>query len=386
MAIAEPALIFIDEFGNAHLDLNKGGTFSHFIYCGLIFPQSAREQAECLRDRISKNHFFGQSLKSSKLGPKMFDRRLAALREILDGLDFTLDILVIDKSRLDQAEGLKYKPVFYKYFQNLFVTKYNQRFQAFEITADQVGEQFKYELQQYVRTHGVQTDLFNPDRAFHLKEDEAEEPLLQLADFLCGCVGKIFCASHAEERAPELLALLHARMSVSYFPYTPKWQPVGEADESLDRQIAEVTLNLIDDFYRSHTGRSSSAEYLRLLDYLLLNYKIENTRLVSTHEILSYLSQFFLEMSEERVRLIVRNLRYEGLFIVSHSGKSGYKIAANYHDIEEYFRHFSKYVIPMLQKIKILNETISANTFNAINPLEKDASFVQLKGLLQAIS
>lgn len=383
--IAEPALMLMDEFGNAHLDLSKEGTFSHFIYCGMILPASARGQAQAVREQLSRNHFFGQAIKSSKLGPKMFDRRLAALKELLAGLDFTLDVLVIDKSKLDQAEGLKYKSVFYKYFQHLFVTKYNQRYKAFEITADQVGEQFRHELQHYVRTQGVQADLFNPDRAFYLREDLVEQPLLQIADFLCGCTGKIFCASHAEERAQELFTLLHARMSVSYFPYTPKITLGSTPDQELDRQIAEVTLSLVGDFYRTHAERPASSEYLRLLDYLLLYNRMEPTRLVSTYEIVKYLGQFFTDMIEERVRLIVRNLRYEGLFIVSHSGKSGYKVAANYYDIEEYFKHFSKYVVPMLQKIKILNETISANTFNAINPLEKDASFAQLKGLLQAI-
>lgn len=78
-------------------------------------------------------------------------------------------------------------------------------------------------------------------------------------------------------------------------------------------------------------------------------------------------------------------MRYEGLFIVSHSGKTGYKLAVNYNDIKEYFNHFSKYVIPMLRKIQIFNETLFANTFNKINPLEKDSSLFQLKELLSAL-
>ena len=61
--IKEPALILIDEFGNTHLDLSKGGTFSHFIYCSIIIPLKDRAQANLVRQQISKNHFFGKELK-----------------------------------------------------------------------------------------------------------------------------------------------------------------------------------------------------------------------------------------------------------------------------------------------------------------------------------
>ncbi|SHN23273.1 DUF3800 domain-containing protein [Mucilaginibacter sp. OK098] len=382
--IREPALILIDEFGNTHIDLSKDGTFSHFIYVALIIPLKHKTEALSIRKQISKSSFFGKELKSSKLGPKMFDRRLAALKELVGGLDFTVDILVIDKSKLDEADGLKYKQVFYKYFQNLFVAKYSQRYESFEIIADKVGEAFKYELQQYVREHGIQADLFNPNRTFHLKDDYTEEPLLQLADLVCGSVGKIFCSSHAEARAKELFQAVHTRASVDYFPSQQKVFLPAEKNQQVDEQVGSVTINLVLDFMENNPLRTQQ-EYLRMIDYLLLHYNIDRERVVPTYELLHYLEQFAPGTTEEKVRYMVRTLRYEGLFIVSHAGKSGYKLAANYHDIEQYFNHFLKYVIPMLQKVKILNESISASTYNKINPLEKDETFQQLKELLSAL-
>jgi hypothetical protein len=383
--IKEPALILIDEFGNTHLDLSKGGTFSHFIYCAVIIPIKDRAKAHEVLCQLSKNYFFGKEVKSSKLGAKMFDRRVQALYELVTNMDFTIDILVIDKAKLDNAEGLKQKQIFYKYFQNLFVTKYSNRFDSFEIVADKVGESFKYELQQYVRTHGIQTDLFNPNRSFHLKDDYTEEFLLQLADFICGAAGKIFCSSHADPKAKELLSALHSRTSVDFFPYNQSVFLSSPKNSEVDEQISKVTVNLIDEFLENNPVRTQ-AEYIRLIEYLLLYHRIDEQRLVSTFEIVKYLEQFYPGITEDRVRLLVRNLRYEGLFIVSHSGKSGYKLAANYYDIEEYFNHFLKYVIPMLQKIKILNESVSTSTFNKINPLEKDSAFIQLKDLLSALT
>lgn len=99
LMIKEPALILIDEFGNTHLDLTKGGTFSHFIYCAVIIPIKDQDKAHNVLDRLSKNYFFGKEVKSSKLGAKMFNRRVQALYDMVTNLDFTIDILVIDKTK-----------------------------------------------------------------------------------------------------------------------------------------------------------------------------------------------------------------------------------------------------------------------------------------------
>ena len=120
--IKEPALILIDEFGNTHLDLSKSGTFSHFIYTSVIIPLKNKDKAEEIRQLISKNFFFGKELKSSKHGAKMFERRLNSLYELVINLDFTVDILVIDKAKLNGSDGLKQKQIFKKHLQKLMIS------------------------------------------------------------------------------------------------------------------------------------------------------------------------------------------------------------------------------------------------------------------------
>lgn len=123
----------------------------------------------------------------------------------------------------------------------------------------------------------------------------------------------------------------------------------------------------------------------RLLDYLRLQSEINPSRLVPTNEILIYLTNFFPNYSSDKIRTLIRDLRYEGLFIVSHSGKPGYKLANCYLDISEHFSHFMKYIIPMLQKVQILNSSISNISFNKINPIEKDPNMIKLKELLSGL-
>lgn len=378
------ANIFIDEFGNTALDLIKPGTFSHFVYCSIIINQEDREKAEELRKQIILKNRLGENIKSKNIKEKHFNRRLQILRELVEGLDFTIDVLVIDKAKLN-SEGLKNKQVFYKYFQNLFVKKYNDRFESFTIWADKVGEEFQFELQDYIRTKSISPTLFHQNRLFYLSDDIADEKLIQFADILAGSLGKVFCSSHTHERAQEIYDILHTRMSVDFFPYLSSVEEVelGESNR-YDKKIVEINLKIASDQLEI-LKRKDKIEEVHLLNYLVLSFRINPLRLVPTHELTNYLSQFFQSMSDERVRTIVRNLRYEGIFLISHPGKPGYKLACSYYDITQQFKHYLRYVIPMLQKVQILNSSLADQTFNDINILEKDESFKQLKQMLTGL-
>lgn len=374
------ANIFIDEFGNTAMNLSKEGTFSHFVYASVIIAEDNLEKAEQVRQLIAKKFKLGVDIKSSNIKEKQFDKRLQILKYLIQNLDFTIDVLSIDKRRIE-SNGLIYKRVFYKYFQTLYVSKYSKRYRSFYITADNVGEDFRKELQHYVNKHGIQRELFNPERFFLLADDK-EEKLLQLADFLAGCVGKIFCTSHAHERAREIYDIIKTRLSVDYFPY-PEHKK-AESINQFDNEIRNMNFELVKDYYET-AQTSVDSETIRFLEYLSLQSEINSNRFISTTEIVTYLQLFQPDFSKEKLRSIVRELRYCGLFIVSHSGKAGYKLATCYSDIAQHFEHFMKHVIPMLQKVSILNQKLSQNSFNKINLLEKDPTLKQMKELVSSI-
>jgi len=367
------------------LDLSKTGTFSHFVYSSIVMDQVDVEKGKELREAICRNFRLGPDLKSANLKDRQFYKRINILMELVDKLDFSIDLLVIDKSKID-SEGLKQKRTFYKYFQSLFVSKYNHRFDTYFIWADAVGTDFQKELQDYVNTKGIQRDLSHPERSFQLSDDKKGEKLIQLADFISGCMGKIFCTSHAHDQARELYNLIHSRVSVSYFPFdSSKGLESKKADDAFDQQIRKMNLASIEKYYETMNVKANH-EKSRLLEYLRLQSEINPDRLVFSHEILMYMQQFFPNYTIEKMRTLVRDLRYDGLFIISHAGKPGYKLATCYQDIYEHFNHFLKYVIPMLQKVQILNEHISSHSFNKINPIEKDVNMIKLKELLSGMT
>ncbi|MFY7665763.1 DUF3800 domain-containing protein [Flavobacterium sp.] len=377
------AFIFIDEFGNSHLNLSKNGTFSHFIYTSVIVDESFIEKARQVRSEICQRFRLGPDIKSNNIKVKDFDKRLQILEYLIDNLDFHIDVLVVDKSRIGSL-GLHDKRTFYKYFQKTFVRKYNDRFDRFSIFADAVGTDFRSELQNFVVTNGIDRDLFNPDRAFELTDDKTGEKLVQLADFVSGCLGKIFCISHSSPRAKEIYERIHQRLSVDYFPYeTSQNYYLNTSNTEFDSVIREMNFHSVHKYLDKENHNKQ--EHFRLLEYLQLQNQIDSLRLVPTSEILAYLQKFYPNYSIEKLRLLVRDLRYDGLLIISHSGKPGYKLASSYQDIYQNFNHFLKYVIPMLQKVQAMNKSLSSNSMNKINPIEKDKNMLQLKELLNAL-
>lgn len=377
------AFIFIDEFGNSHLNLSKNGTFSHFIYTSIIVDENLIEKARQVRSDICKKFRLGPDIKSNNIKGKDFDKRLQILEYLIDNLDFHVDVLIIDKSRVDSI-GLHDKKTFYKYFQKTFVRKYNNRFDSFSIFADAVGTDFRTELQSFVETNGIDRDLFNPDRSFQLTNDKTGEKLVQLADFVSGCLGKIFCISHSSPRAKEIYDKIHQRLSVDYFPYeTSQSYYLNTSRTEFDSVIREMNFQSVYKYLEKENH--NKFEHNRLLEYLQLQNQIDSLRLVPTHELLAYLQKFYPNYTTEKLRILVRDLRYDGLLIISHSGKPGYKLASSYQDIYQNFNHFLKYVIPMLQKVQAMNKSLSSNSMNIVNPIEKDINMQQLKDLLNAL-
>ncbi len=385
--IKEKAHIFIDEFGtNVYLP-NHNTTTSHFVYTSIIISDSNLSQARELREKLSKKYKQGSVLSSKTFDKKdknnSLQKRIDFLRELTQNLDFTIDVLVIDKSKIT-SDNIRKKEVFYRYFQNLFVGKYNERYESFEINADKIGStDFALELATYINKNNIDRDLFNPDRYFRLCDDSIEEPLIQIADMVCGSLGKFYSPSHYHEKADEIFEIFHTRISANYFPKFEYDLPSNFIENhKSNSKIREIALNSLN-FDKSKIKDSELA--VRIIDFFLSHFKANPKRFIQTYELESYLKNFVNDIKTEKIRRIIRDLRYEGVFIISISSQNGYKIANDLNDIYEYFDHYSNYFIPMFKKIQIINQEISNDTFNEINILEKDPNFIKFKKLLHVI-
>jgi hypothetical protein len=364
----ETAYIYIDEFGTNEYVPDNPTVTSHFIYTSLIIPESKLDIANKVREELAIKYHQGTPFSSKKFDKKdrynTLQKRIDFLNDLVKSLDFTIDLLIVDKNAID-GEGLKRKKIFYKYFQGLFVKKYNQRYESFHINADKIGTtEFSNELTNFINKNNINRDLFNPDRYFHLKDDRTEEPILQLSDMVCGSLGKFYSSSHFHEKSQQIYDILHTRISADYFPKYEVSSLFKTSNFELDNKIRSISIASVTS-ERLKIKDQNIAN--RLIEYLLSHYKANPKRFVQTYEMQEYLKNFEWDISIEKIRRIIRDLRYEGAFIISVSSQNGYKIAFDTSDIFHYFTHYSNYFVPMLKKIKIINQEIAKDSFNKAN-------------------
>ena len=120
----EKVFIFCDEFGTSTLKQNDVKNITKFVYCSIIIKESQLKKAFKVRDEISKNFLKSGKIKSSSKILKNETTRIDCVNYLYNNLSFVNHFLIIDKEKLEQDKGgLRFKEVFYKYFQNIFFSE-----------------------------------------------------------------------------------------------------------------------------------------------------------------------------------------------------------------------------------------------------------------------
>ena len=378
--------LFVAEFGNAHLNREPAGSFSHLVLTAILIEKAKLAQARELQADISQRYFQGHPIQSSQIPDDEpgFQRRLDILQELRQ-LDFLVLSLVINKSQVAGA-GLGQQDVFYKYFNRLFLRQFTQNFISFSIHADQVGwPEFRESLQHYINTKVIQRDLFSPDRSYQLVEDRLAEPLVQLADFISGCLGKIYCTSHSHEKAPFLFDLLHDRSFVDFFPFekTDFSLAIPEHDQEKNELIAQIAAASAREALARPQRLSEEAQ--AVLQYLYLMFRTAPDRLVEKYEIIDKLKRVFPHFSEQQLRVCIQHLRDEGVLIVSIQGKSGYKIPDRVADIAGFYNRYLNSIVPMINRLNICNRKLLVNSLQQVDLLQANSNYSLLHELIKTL-
>lgn len=378
-------LLFLDEFGNNHIDLSKSGTFSHFIYTAIAFKQAEIEEFNLLQKHISKKFFHSSTIKSSNISNDSngFKKRIEVLKELKKS-NFIVYSLIVDKSKLT-SDGLKYKKTFYKFFQRIFIEKFVHNYFSFQIFADKIGgTDFQSELFEYIHNKAINRDLFHQDRTYNLADDKVEQPLVQLADFLCGCVGKIYCISHQHPQFEQLFDILSDRLFIEFFPDNfETYNDNAKVIDEKEKLISLIAVQGIIDFIEKPNPKYQ--ECVEIAKYLLMIFKSNPSKLVSTKELISVCKNRFGYYNQDHLRQNIAFMRDNGLLIVSPQGKYGYKIPNTKTDIINFYHRYLSSITPMLRRIKKSNNLIASKTINEVNVLNETAEFNVLSELIRTV-
>jgi len=241
--MSEKVFIYGDEFGTSTLKSNDVKNITHFVYAAIVVKESQFHNAIKVRDDISKKFFKGNILKSnSKILNKKKDTRLEVLDYLIENLNFVVYLLVIDKTKLDKEKGgLRFKEVFYKYFQKIFISQINNNFTDFEIHMDNlINDEYQIELKNYI-AQNYQDSFFEK---YHISDDK-DEPLIQLADIIAGSYGRVFNTAFITDNSEAIFNKLKpVTGNVSFFPYKEDSKIfVTNEEKKIDEEIYNIVRN-----------------------------------------------------------------------------------------------------------------------------------------------
>lgn len=363
--------IFIDESGNTALNTEKKGTPSHFIYTAVVVNDDNISIAETTRGKISKKHFQGNYIKGSNISKdeKGLSKRLSII-SLLSEFPHFVKVLVVDKNEL-QGQGFQFKKSFYKFFQKIFTKSIVDSFDSYQIYLDKLGNNdFQEELKTYMDNYVIVPDLFNSNRHFHIADDVSEKQLLQLADFYSNCVFSYYCDSNYHPQSETIYDALANKLHVDFFPYVHKSYLGAKyyADETFNNEIYQIAKQNAEHYINDPANEKMKIE---IVEYLLQIFLQNPHKLSSTKELLRVANNYYLELSQWGLRKIIGELRDKGVLIISPLGKYGYKLPCNENEIEQFFDRLSSSIIPMLQRLNIFNEKLSASSTGSYDILSK---------------
>lgn len=380
--MVEKVFVYGDEFGTSHLNTMVQGNTSHFLYASLVIKETDLLKAYDVQHYISEKYFSGGKIKSGSkaLRDKNFARRIEILKYITEELDFEVHTIVADKNKI-KSKGLEFKEVFYKYFQRIFVSNLINEYERFEVFAHRIiSTEFEKEVYAYLESRLNTNSLFSN----YQMVDDKDESLVQLADLIVGSLGRVYTTSHYHPRATEIVEILFSKMHPPhFFPYKNETgkTPIQNTNKIND-EIHNWVFKDVADFVENPSKDEIYKDLLKILAFMNKSFPF---RMIETYEILERMQLYYKSLTKDQLRLLIRDLRNEGIMVVSALGKSGYKLACNESDLINYFNHYLKYVLPMLKKVEVADQKIRDSSAGEKSLLDQP-DFKTLKHLIGVVN
>lgn len=364
--------IFIDEYGTPALNEDES---PYFIYTGVIIDSSLIKKARETLKEVSQKFNQGSFIKSNRIknNEKGHRKRLNILNAFHENFAHSVYSLIIYKKEL-YSPGFNNKRTYIQFFINFFRKRCFPHAELFENTClhivfDKTGSpEFQENLRRYMNQHFPTGDLFT-GHTFETKDDINEEPLLQIADFYSGCIGRMFCDRIPEEQSRELYEVISDYIFCDFFPrnrvnylYTSENSDYEFNQELLNIAIesAQVYLNLPD----------ASPEGKEIVNYFLDENKFFPHYAITSQQIYNRLAARNMHVGDAITE--IAHLRDHGVLIVSPSNQLGYKLPCNFEEVKKYYNRVLNNITPQLRRLNKLNELIAKNTVNKTNILSEN--------------
>lgn len=374
------AHIFIDESGTPALDLNKGNENRYIIYVGVVIEEKELLRARNIHKHIIDNYCGGRIIKSHKIknDKRGHFRRMKILSE-LKGLNHYVVALVVDKSRIYGA-GLSYRQSFIKFFNNLISKQFVEKYSEYHIHFDKLGyKEFQNDLVEYMNEKGHGPNLF-ANNSYDIKDDESEEPLIQIADLYAGCVHQYYTEVIDRAHTEAVHNYIKSNLFIEWFPEESinYFGAVAFPKNDFDPNISKIALSTAKRYLENEQDEIG----IEITKIILQEAYLNPYRHISSREIKRKMGAKGINIGDPISE--IAKLRDKGVFIVSPQGKKGYKFPCNEREIAEFFDRLLSNIVPQLKRAHILHRILIEQSFSYYNILANER-FKLLRSLIDVV-
>ncbi|MGL5647791.1 MAG: hypothetical protein ACRDDY_08065 [Clostridium sp.] len=366
---------FIDEIGSYGFDFEQETVSSHFILSCIVVEEEKRNDMEEKIKKIREKYFLTDEMKLFEIeGDRK--KRLSVLNELVD-LDFKVFTLIIDKEKICEENGLRYRNSFIKFLNGALYSEITNYYNQIELYAEELeGKEFLQEFRLYLLENYV-PNLFGEYDVF-INEEKSNE-LTGLSSFIGEILESGFERNKCSIDYKEFYEIIGEKiLPISLLP--------KEADNYIknlkryirvqyDEKIAYKSISLVLQFIKDNensleTDTKMQVLVLKYLLNVLLNYG-EN-RYIRSEEIKDNLLEITGKdySSNYFQTKIIAQLRDYGILIAT--SKKGYKIPIRKKEIMSFVKQSSSVIRPMLKRVSICREEILKATDNDIDILDSE--------------
>ena len=365
---------FTDESGAFGWDIDNPNVSTHFIISAIIVEE---QNVDILRQEVEKirqKHFQKGEMKSSSIG-KNHKRRKRILADLLP-LPFSIFSVVFSKRQLLSVKGLRFKPSFYKFMNNIVHKELRHPFTKLTIVADEIGgSDYMQSFAKYVKNkQDIPTLLGEANFYF---ENSKNDVLIQLADLISGTLSFDYDEHKKSSDIQPYRKMLEKKITrIEPYPKTYETYIVNNSvlSDEYDLDIAEICFKQAVEFINLHDDDEDEEIQAQLIVLKHLLFRFMNNDLrkyIPTKELKNQLEKtVFANISTQGFRTkIIGKLRDSGVII--SSSQKGYKIPAKEEELFDFINHGTTIIIPMLERMKKCRDLIKLGTLNKLDLFDK---------------
>jgi len=373
--------VFVDESGDPALELDREGVSAYFVLTAIIADSAhLQEEDNAARDIISK-YFPKGEMKSSKIGQNQ-SRRSRIIQDVAR-LHFRHFSQVIDKSRILEDSGLRFRRSFIKFINRILYKSLFQSFSELHVVADEHGKS------DFMKGFPSYLERRLPQRLFEswtfIFADSKAHPLLQVADLLAGSISRCYAGLDPmiilEPIRPHTIIIDEWPPR---FPEPMGFHELGELQKH-DFIVRRVALEKAEQFIDSRSLSEDRYEMAQVAAarYLLYHFRsVDPEEYIPTASLHDHLEGLGFAMSERVLRAnVIGKLRDESVFIAST--RKGIKIPYGVTDLLDFVSTVNSQVVPYLKRLEICRKHFLMAT-NGDLDLVRERQFPDLERYLSS--